>query len=196
MANWYSQNPEELNKILENFLSQKTLNLKAKDIHGLIVPHAGYEFSGAIAGKAFALLKNKEIKKAVVLGPSHYESLSGVATTNLPYAHTPIKGEMKFFNTGFFARDISQEHSISNQYPFLQKLGFKEVMPLMISQITNKEAKEIAEKISKIDAVYITSTKSYLTAGLENTDVTGVVMVAIGPNTAKRKKHAGVDPDV
>ena len=48
----------------------------------------------------------------------------------------------------------------------------------------------------KIDAVVITSTKSFLSAGLENTDVSGVVMVAIGPKTAKGMMDAGVDPDV
>ena len=48
----------------------------------------------------------------------------------------------------------------------------------------------------KIDAVVITSTKSFLSAGLENTDVSGVVMVAIGPKTAKGMTDAGVDPDV
>lgn len=48
----------------------------------------------------------------------------------------------------------------------------------------------------KIDAVVITSAKSFLSAGLENTDVSGVVMVAIGPKTAKGMADAGVDPDV
>ncbi|MDO9517005.1 MAG: uroporphyrinogen-III synthase [Methanosarcinaceae archaeon] len=48
----------------------------------------------------------------------------------------------------------------------------------------------------KIDAVVITSTKSFLSAGLENTDVSGVVMVAIGPKTAKGMMDAGVEPDM
>ena len=48
----------------------------------------------------------------------------------------------------------------------------------------------------EVDAVVITSTKSFLSAGLENTDVSGVVMVAIGPKTAKGMMNAGVDPDV
>lgn len=48
----------------------------------------------------------------------------------------------------------------------------------------------------KIDAVVITSTMSFLSAGLENTDVSGVMMVAIGLKTAKGMMDAGVDPDV
>lgn len=149
---WYPQNPKELNKILEKFLSQKT-DFK-KEVHGLIVPHAGYEFSGAIAGKAFALLKNKEIKKAVVLGPSHYLSFQGVRA--LEKIKTPL-GKIKIIKNDF--KKIDYEHSIENQIPFLQKLNPNiEVLPLVVGDISDKEAQEITEKISKIDAVYIFST--------------------------------------
>ena len=48
----------------------------------------------------------------------------------------------------------------------------------------------------EVDAVVFTSTKSFLSAGLENTDVSDVVMVAIGPKTAKGMGDGGVEPDV
>ncbi len=53
---WYPENKRELEEFIENSFKQET-NIKDKPmkIHGLIVPHAGYEFSGAIAGKAFSL---------------------------------------------------------------------------------------------------------------------------------------------
>ncbi|MCK4552710.1 AmmeMemoRadiSam system protein B [Candidatus Pacearchaeota archaeon] len=151
MAEWYPQNSKELNRIIEEFLSQET-NFKG-EIHGLIVPHAGYEFSGAIAGKAFSLLKNKKMKRAIVLGPSHYVNFSGVRA--LDKIHTPF-GKIKILKNDF--GKIKYEHSVENQIPFLQKLNFKEVLPLVIGEISNKEAGEIAKKISKIDAIYIFST--------------------------------------
>lgn len=46
------------------------------------------------------------------------------------------------------------------------------------------------------DAVVFTSTKSFLSAGLKKTDVSGVVMVAIGPKTAKGMRNGGVEPDI
>lgn len=153
---WYPENKKELEKELDKFLNQN-IKKTPKEVHGLIVPHAGYEFSGAIAGKAFSLLKEKKINKAIVLGPSHYSYLSDIVTTNSPHIHLSI-GEIKFFNTNFPAQDISQEHSITNQYPFLQKIGISKVMPLMIGEITNDKAKEVAEKISKEKSVYIFST--------------------------------------
>jgi AmmeMemoRadiSam system protein B len=78
-------------------------------------------------------------------------------TTNLSFITTPL-GKTKTFNTDFLKGDIEQEHSISNQYPFLQKLNIKEILPLMIGKITIEQAEEIAKKLSKIKALYVFST--------------------------------------
>jgi len=150
---WYSQNKNELDMQVDDFLNQK---IKKSGVHGIVVPHAGYEFSGKIAGKAFSALK-KSVKRAVILGPSHHTSLLGVLTSYKKEAYTPF-GSINIFNEGFDEGEI-QEHSIDNQVPFLQKLGFKEILPLMIGQISDMQAVRIAEKLSKINkASYIFST--------------------------------------
>ncbi len=153
---WYPENKQKLESVLNKYLKSE---LKVtKKTRGIIVPHAGYEFSGAIAGKAFSLLQNKKIEKAVILGPSHYIPLNNIVTSDRQKWETPL-GKIKFFNTNFLQADISQEHSITNQIPFLQKTNPKiQILPLMIGEITNKQAKQIAKKISKIPAVYIFST--------------------------------------
>lgn len=150
---WYPSNKHELNQQLNIFL--KTGKHK-KPIKGLIVPHAGYEYSGAIAGQAFSLIK-KPVGKAIVIGPSHYVHLNSVMTTNRKFIETPL-GKTPTFNIDFLAGDINQEHSISNQYPFLQKLETKEIMPLMVGKITDQQAEEIAKKLAKIKSLYIFST--------------------------------------
>lgn len=176
MGTWYPDNKQELGSVLKKYLK---LNIKektkiTKKINGLIVPHAGYEYSGAIAGKAFSLLKpqnsknfgsrkskdflgNKKIKKAIIIGPSHYIYLNDAITTNRDFWETPL-GKTKTFNPSFLHADIYHEHSIKNQLPFLQYLNFKEIMPLMIGKISLEKAEQIAKKISKIPAVYIFST--------------------------------------
>lgn len=153
---WYPQKKEELEKELDSFLIKNT-DRKQEKITGLIVPHAGYEFSGKVAGNAFSIIKDKKITKAVVIGPSHYLPLSGVLTSNRKQWETSL-GDVKLFNIDFKTAKIEQEHSIDNQIPFLQRLGIKEIMPLMIGEITNEQAKEIAEKLSKIPALYVFST--------------------------------------
>ena len=118
----------------------------------LIVPHAGYEYSGGVAGKGFSLIRRGCFKKAVVVGPSHYVYLFDVLTSNRKYWETPL-GKVKLFNIDFMSGDIDQEHSIKNQVPFLQKSGVEEIMPLMVGKISNEQAEENAKKLSKLKNV-------------------------------------------
>jgi MEMO1 family protein len=157
MADWFPQDKKELDSLIDSYYNQKQDTIRQAKINGLIVPHAGYEYSGKIAGTAYSLLKNKKIKKAIILGPSHYKLLKKTLTTDKFSWKTPL-GEIKIFNTGFPTSDIEQEHSIKNQVPFLQKLGITEIMPLMIGEIVPEEAKRIAEKIFKEDAIFVFST--------------------------------------
>jgi MEMO1 family protein len=166
---WYPEHKEELESFINNSFKRKpSLGWRKGDdgriksfpnkINGLIVPHAGYEYSGMIAGKAFSLLKNKRLNKAIIIGPSHYVYLFDSMTSNLDEWKTPI-GTTKLGKINLLAGDIEQEHSIKNQVPFLQKLNIKEIIPIMIGKITDEQAKELAKKIAKIkNAVYIFST--------------------------------------
>jgi len=152
---WYPENKNELENLLNLYL--KKPKIKPDKLNGIIVPHAGYEYSGEIAGKAFSLIEDEKIKKAIIIGPSHYMYLDNIITSNREYWKTPL-GKIKLFNAGFPKGNIDQEHSITNQIPFLQKIGIKEIMLLMVGRITNKKALETAEKIADINAIYIFST--------------------------------------
>ncbi len=157
MMDWYPQNKVELDKLLRKFLDKGGDNKKAfkEEIHGLIVPHAGYVFSGEVAGKAFSLLKKRKTgtDTAVIFGPSHYIGFQGIRV--LEKAETPL-GEIKIMKNNF--EKISYEHSVDNQIPFLQELGFKEILPLVIGELSEEDVKEIIEKILKINTIYVFST--------------------------------------
>jgi MEMO1 family protein len=153
---WYPQKKQDLEQVLEQYLSKK-MDIKQKEIHGVIVPHAGYIFSGEIAGKSFSLLKQK-FDKAIIIGPSHYAYLTEAVVSDKEKWETPL-GEIKILRSDFKKLNINEEHSIKNQVPFLQKLGIKEILPLVMGEITVEQAKKIAKKISKIEnAVYVFST--------------------------------------
>jgi hypothetical protein len=145
---WYPQNPKELNELLDKYFSEPIKQMKINEIHGLIVHHAGYEFSGKIAGKTFALLKNKNFKKAIILSPSHYFPLRGIYTHNENSVETCL-GKIKITASGFPKTDISGEHAIDNQIPFLKKLKISEILPLVVGNISKDDAKKIALEISK-----------------------------------------------
>ena len=153
MANWYPDNKDELDKTVNQLLGLKTpsswaggreRNELKKEIHGLIVPHAGYQYSGKIAGKAFSLLKNKKIKRIVILSPSHYTAFLGVKT--IEKIQTPL-GEVDITKNSY--SKLKYEHSVDNQIPFLQKLGIKEILPLVIGEITESEAEDISKELIK-----------------------------------------------
>lgn len=152
---WYPRNKKELNSLLSSYFSEKP-SIRAGKVNGLIVPHAGYEYSGKIAGKAHSILGNQENNLAVILSPSHYIPLSSIVSHNQEEWKTPI-GSIKVIDSDFPKIDISREHAIDNQVPFLQKLGFKSILPLVIGEISVKEAKEAAKELSKLNAAFIVS---------------------------------------
>jgi AmmeMemoRadiSam system protein B len=147
MAEWYPSTEQELNKLVTYLISNKPkIKLKSSQIHGIIVPHAGYAYSGEIAGEAFSLLKqiNPKIKKAIIIGPSHYTPLKGIAS--LEISSTPL-GQVNIIKNQF--PKIPYEHSIQNQIPFLQKLNTNiQILPLVIGNINEAQAKEIANMIN------------------------------------------------
>ena len=155
MSDWYPKQKQELNKLLDSLLSKKhKSNTKIKEIHGLIVPHAGYVYSGETAGKAFSLLKNKKIKKAIIFGPSHYKSFRGIAS--LEQTETPL-GKVNISENSL--EKLPYEHSIENQFPFLQKLNSHiEILPIAVGQINLIEAEKIAWQFADEKAVFIFST--------------------------------------
>lgn len=108
-----------------------------KPNHGLlpkaiIVPHAGYVYSGAIAGSAYGYLlaQNFSIRKVVILGPSHRIPFAGLALSSAQAFATPL-GQIELDHEGDEALlklntvqmlDLAHEdeHSIEVQLPFLQ----------------------------------------------------------------------------
>jgi AmmeMemoRadiSam system protein B len=143
---WYPQNEKELADLIDSYLGNKSKDNKNQEINGIIVPHAGYEFSGKIAGKAYSLLENMKSKTAIILAPSHYKELTGFATHNESFWKTPL-GKIKIKDNDFKKLNLSEEHAIDNQIPFLQKLGFTEILPIMIGEINKIEAEQIANQL-------------------------------------------------
>lgn len=100
----------------------------------LVVPHAGYVYSGPIAGSAYALLAPwaAGIRRVVLIGPSHRVAFRGLATSSAEAWSTPL-GEVLLDRAG--AAELlrlpevqeldvahAREHALEVQLPFLQAL--------------------------------------------------------------------------
>jgi hypothetical protein len=124
----------------------------------LIVPHAGYIYSGAIAASAYAALKDAAplIKRVVLLGPTHRVAVRGLALPGAEAFATPLGNIPIDFAAAQAISHLpqvvlsphahAQEHSLEVQLPFLQAVltDFK-LLPLAVGMATAEEVAEVLE---------------------------------------------------
>ena len=165
---FYERNPQTLSREVDHMLAQYANNGTNDNVAALIVPHAGYYFSGNVAASAYArLAPTLPYKRIFLLGPSHHVWLDG-ASVNIgaDYYATPL-GQVKVDNetarqlidtdTVFTYRPQSheREHCLEVQLPFLQRLyahrsSTKEVppiVPIIISTNDYRKLKRMAEAL-------------------------------------------------
>jgi AmmeMemoRadiSam system protein B len=93
-GSFYPADPAELKIMIEGFLSKAQIDETITNPRMIIVPHAGYQYSGAVAAKAFKQLTGQDIKRAVIIGPSHHFSFAGLVLAATDVWQTPL-GEVK-----------------------------------------------------------------------------------------------------
>lgn len=122
-GSFYENKKEDLLKQLKECFS-KTGEKSDEKIKAVIVPHAGYFFSGKCAAKAYS---KKKGKKFVLFGPNHYGPFSGISmeTWKTPLGEVKIDEKLAqkiLLKSGIVVREEChfREHSIEVQLPFLQ----------------------------------------------------------------------------
>ena len=132
----------------------------AQSIKALIVPHAGYVYSGPVAASAYALLapQRQTIRRVVLLGPCHRVATSGLA---LPVARafaTPLGSVAIAEDLEAQLADLPQvqksdsphqlEHSLEVQLPFLQTvLGEFTLLPLAVGDATPQQVAQVLDRV-------------------------------------------------
>jgi len=126
----------------------------------LIVPHAGYIYSGAIAATAYAALRPHSalIRRVVLLGPTHRVAVRGLALPATDSFETPLGRVMLDASAAAEIARLPQvtvsaeahalEHSLEVQLPFLQSVlsDFK-LLPLAVGMATAEEVAEVLETV-------------------------------------------------
>lgn len=156
---FYPDDPAELTAMIDAFLAQADADGPAPK--ALIAPHAGYVYSGPIAANAYAPLRSKagEIKRVVLLGPSHRVPFRGIAAPTVDYFRTPL-GDIPIDKAAIQAiADLPQvslrddahawEHSLEVHLPFLQRvLGDTfTLVPLVVGDATYEEVEEVLNRL-------------------------------------------------
>jgi len=125
---WYPADPEELRAEVTRCLGDS--RGEDGELGAMIVPHAGYRYSGRAAGAAFAKLTPGRWRRAVVVAPSHYHAFDGAAVFPGTGFATPLgivpvdqAGARMLMESPLFAADprpYAREHSLEIELPFLQ----------------------------------------------------------------------------
>jgi AmmeMemoRadiSam system protein B len=157
---FYPGEREELSQIIDEFLENAKVPKIEGEIFGILVPHAGYIFSGPVAAHCYKAIQGKNFETVVLIGDSHYEYFDGVSVWDRGEWETPL-GRVKVdeelakeilnFSKRFLVKDSAHlfEHSLEVQIPFLQKVlkNFK-ILPLIFGS-EDKDWKELAKAILK-----------------------------------------------
>ncbi|MCC8999235.1 MAG: AmmeMemoRadiSam system protein B [Candidatus Contendobacter sp.] len=126
----------------------------------IIVPHAGYIYSGPIAASAYARLKTARdaIHRVVLLGPSHRVGFRGIAVSGMAAFATPlgqipvdraaVEQVRKLPNVSVIEQAHAQEHSLEVHLPFLQEvLSEFKLAPLVVGDARPQEVGEVLEAL-------------------------------------------------
>ena len=155
---FYPADPKQLAHEVQEFLA--AARPQALSPKALIVPHAGYIYSGAIAASAYATLKDiaPRIRRVVLLGPTHRVAVRGLAMPDAEAFDTPL-GRVKLDTLAMRAiarlpqvvvsnEAHAQEHSLEVQLPFLQSvLNDFTLLPLAVGMATAEEVAEVLEAV-------------------------------------------------
>jgi len=125
----------------------------------LISPHAGYEYCGAVAACAYALLGRRRepiIRRVVLLGPAHRVAVRGLAAPEADAFETPL-GQIALDGASLASLDElpqvirddrahDYEHSLEVQLPFLQVLlGSFILVPLVVGDASADAVAQVLE---------------------------------------------------
>jgi len=157
-GSFYPAQADEIERYFEHFNkvydAKSTLpNIKSRAV---IVPHAGYIYSGYTANIAYKILQNTDVSNFVVIGPSHRVGFRGISLCEDQSYETPfgeiqsdqdMVNELKqMFNLKTLIRHA--EHSTEVQFPFIKHyLPHAKIVELIYGDIEPKTLSEIIDFI-------------------------------------------------
>ena len=158
---FYPGDARELQAMINDYLREASAAQQGANVpKAIIVPHAGYIYSGPVAASAYARLMpaHDRIRRVVLLGPSHRVPLLGLASSSADYFRTPLgdipldREAIEAINQLPQVHELDEahamEHSLEVQLPFLQTvLDDFTLVPLVVGDATPEEVAEVLEQL-------------------------------------------------
>ncbi len=154
---WYPEDPGELSEYVDGLLDAATTAPPPEPIRALILPHAGYFYSGATAAQAVVLVRGREYRRVLVLAPSHRSGFAGLSVPDEDAYETPL-GEVPLDTAAIAGLRGSRlvvhdpaahqrEHAIEIELPLLQRAlapGWK-LVPVLVGRMASDDYAEAAD---------------------------------------------------
>lgn len=128
---WYPGNPQTLKREITRYLDKASVEPISGVLKGLVVPHAGYIYSGWVAAHSYKLLERNPRHRVIIVAPSHHAYFHGASVYTpggyeTPLGVVPLDREIveALLKTSPVVKDLPEahlkEHSLEIQLPFLQ----------------------------------------------------------------------------
>lgn len=156
---FYPTSVVEIKEMLAEFMENVPEQKIDGELKAVIVPHAGWIYSGQVAAYAYDLVKKSGKKKIVLIGPSHNVYMDEVAADQNEEWETPL-GKVKIMENKFpkMEEAHAMEHCLEVQVPFLQfLLKDFEILPLLAGAIEYKRVAELLKEVLDDDTLLIIS---------------------------------------
>jgi len=158
---WYAAGAEPLRRQVDDLLDGVACVASPERLAGLIVPHAGYVYSGRAAAAGYARLRGLTYRRALILAPSHYAAFRGAAVLDVACFETPL-GRVPVDGGGVAAlagaalchvdaAPFRDEHALEIQLPFLQRvLPGLPVVPVLLGSLTAQDYQRLADVLGAV----------------------------------------------
>jgi AmmeMemoRadiSam system protein B len=145
---FYPRDPDHLEQLLEKYFRGKITDLDAR---GIVVPHAGYVYSGEVAAAAYASIPDDFAGSIIVIGPSHrgYLTCTSLVSWETPLGLVDVDRELvQALDIRVDEYSHRNEHSIEVQLPFI-KYRFPRAMivPIMMGEQNLISARMLSERL-------------------------------------------------
>ncbi len=165
---FYPDDPKQLTSMVDGFLKQAKIPSVTGTIYSIIAPHAGYVYSGHVAGYSYAFLKDRTIDRVIVISPSHIEAFKGASVYNGDAYNTPlgnVKIDKEFCNKlsnqnklifqsgkGHYINKLGRnEHALEVHLPFLQRaIGNFLLVPIVMGDQSYETCRALGIALAKI----------------------------------------------
>ncbi|MBL8103174.1 MAG: AmmeMemoRadiSam system protein B [Anaerolineales bacterium] len=174
VGTWYESMPKSLAARVDEYLAAAELPEVSGQVIGVIAPHAGHKYSGAVAAHAFATLRGLSPDLVVILSPFHsFAPYQLITTSHQAYA-TPLgnievdkqvmEELQKNLDIPISPIPNDKEHSLEIELPFLQRVFKNEfkLLPIMLptqeEEVAKKLGKALARTLKKKNFIIVAST--------------------------------------